>query len=534
MAQQLRTGGGHASGQRVQIPYAPGNLSLPTTVTLSALLVAGSAAAAERTLWLVEPLYPGQETLVLRTEQAISRLIPSADRTAEIVGARELVEALRGKTADLSCALGERRCPDPIDSFVASLGLERVVLIKGGQDETGYQYRVSSYRPASGELSPASASHPNFEKALLGALVKVVPLAATLEVRSTPPGAAVLIDEVRVGVTPLSTQVLPGERMVKLDLKGHQPIEEPVAVPARGFASFERPLERVPARITIAALPNGTEIFIDGKLAGKDKIDRGIQPGLHTVRFSREGYLTAEATVEVKPDDVYTLDKTLEPLAVAPPKVVEVEERPKKPAPPPAVALPPPPTETERAYSRKSYLRVNAELVQLVGERLVGVYGTAETGSITTHLPSLHGVSAEYGSFGRYFGLAVIGGGVARSVTEIGFGVTDQGVARNDINARAVLYSVRALQPQLRLAVWRATFCVQAGLEARFGQLQEEVSPAYGIFQSRDLLISGRATARLGLFEGFFLEGGYTRAVRVWGPSTAGSGGGFLGAGYAF
>src|SRR5262245_49806736 len=126
-------------------------------------------AAPEKTLWLVRPLYPGQEALAGRTEQAIDKLTPQILRVNHVIGRTELVAALKGKKADdLPCFLGEKRCADPIDPFIASLGFDRVVLIQGGQDESGYKFKVASYEPQTGKTSSASATDANLDNALLG------------------------------------------------------------------------------------------------------------------------------------------------------------------------------------------------------------------------------------------------------------------------------------------------------------------------------------------------------------------------------
>ncbi len=63
-------------------------------------LFLGSSALAQRTLWLVRPLYPGQEALVGRTEKALDKLIPAADRSKEIIGLKELSASLKARSAD--------------------------------------------------------------------------------------------------------------------------------------------------------------------------------------------------------------------------------------------------------------------------------------------------------------------------------------------------------------------------------------------------------------------------------------------------
>jgi hypothetical protein len=293
-----------------------------------ALAVSGAAHAGEKTLWLVRPLYPGQEALVAKIEQTLVSIIPEAQRGDEIIGSKELARLLgNAKLEALPCLTGEERCPDPIDPFVSRLGIDRVVMVQGGQDESGYNFKVTSYRPAKGETLPASASNAVMDRAFLGAIVKVVPLASTLEVTSTPSGAVVYVDEQKVGVTPLTTQVLPGNRVLKVDLKSHEPVEKALLIQARATGKFDYKLEKVAARLSVTASPPGTTISIDGQVVGQDRIDRGIAPGRHTIRLTAEGYKAIEESIEVKPDQQFSMEKSLEAIPGADESTAEGRQR---------------------------------------------------------------------------------------------------------------------------------------------------------------------------------------------------------------
>lgn len=516
-----------------------GERSQVIALVSAALLIAGSAHA-EPTLWLVRPLYPGQEALVERTETAIAKLMPPEVRQDAVIGLKELGQSLKGKGIEnVPCLSGEERCADPIDPYVASLGYSRVVLIQGGQDEAGFKFRVVAYEPKTGKAMPASATNVNLEKALLGAVVKVVPATSTLEVLSTPPGAAVYVDDVKVGVTPLTTQVLPGERAVRIDLKLHQPLEETIVVPFRGGAKLEKSLEKVAARIVITALPAGADISVDGVVLGKDKVDRGISPGSHVIRITAEKYKAYEQTINVKADEQYSLDKTLEPIpgvgvAVVvdpnkgkePDKAKEKEKEKEKPPPPP-----PPLTDTEKSYQYKSYFHASFEFASLLGNGFVGRrWGTAGIGRTTTLTSpgrTLMGGSAEYGTFGRYFGLAVVGvsylTNVDRFAMSVGHTIGEMGQEVKDGNTgpdaidpvRVHLVTIRAIQPQVRLAVWRFQFALQLGLEFRTGQIVDQSPNAFYTdgFMVLDLMASAHLSVRFNIAEGFFMfgSGNYTQ-----------------------
>lgn len=525
----------------------------------AALLLAGTDAFAEKTVWLVRPLYPGQEALVERTEKALDKLIPADGRSSEVIGLKELSAALQGKKTDeLPCFSGDERCADPIDAFVASLGFDRVVLVQGGQDEAGFKFRVVSYRPGAREVSPAVATNAILEKALLGAVAKVVPVASSLEVKTTPAGATVFIDDVKVGVTPLATQVLPGERTIRLDLKLHQPVEESLIIPVRGSAKLDKTLEKVAARIAISASPAGATIAIDGLVVGKDKIDRGITPGRHSIRITAEGHTAYEQSIEVKSDEQFTLDKSLEPIGGQAPKAAVTVPKPLPPPPPP------PPTPTEQTYERKSYFQAGFTYEVYTGQSLVGRrFGTDGTGRTATLLRpgrTLLGASGEYGIFGKYFGLAVFGVSYLTNPDRWGLTVGHEpGTAQEQAGTpkvtlsdsiepiRANLVTIRALQPQFRMAAWKFQFGLQTGLEFRTGQIVELANPAIykDGFLITDLLFSGRVNLRFYIVDGFYFQSAFHFALFLVGgqaalpddSATVGSGGniGFeTGFGYGF
>ncbi|MDP3151730.1 MAG: PEGA domain-containing protein [Archangium sp.] len=507
----------------LQKPYG---VALVLALTLA---LAPSAALAQKTLWLVRPLYPGQETLVDRTEKALDKLMPGDARKDSVIGHQELAAALKGQTvAEVPCFSADTRCPDPIDVFVAGLGFERIVMIQGGQDEAGFKYRVAAYDPKTGKSNPAVATNSNLEKALLGALAKVVPAASTLDVRSTPAGATVFIDDVKVGVTPLNTQVLPGERVIRFDLKLHQPVEETILIPIRGAASLEKTLDKVAARIVINALPVGTEISIDGAPIGKDKVDRGIAPGEHVIRLSAENHKSFEQTISVKPDQQYSLDKTLESnLPVKDPNGKAAVAGKGEPAQP--VTPPPPPkpaTIEDQIYERRSYFHVTFETATLNGSRLVGrrfdTEGFGRTTSFITPSRTLVGASAEFGTFGKYFGITVFGLSWLTNIDNwrmnVGYTPGERceaslgtcfATALDSVKTNLVV--IRALQPQVRIALWRFQLALQLGLEFRTGQI---IGLDEGMTTTRykdgfvplDMLLAGRFNVRFFVVDGMFLQ----------------------------
>lgn len=481
---------------------------VPLTLSLSLALATSAAPPEEvRTLWLVQPLYPGQELIVQKAEQAIATLLPAQERSQQLIGRAELVSWLQGRRGSTACVFGQEPCREPLEAWLASLGLETIVLVRGGQDESGFRFSAVSLRPATGERGEASATHAVLDTALTGALVKVLSLSSTLQAESTPQGATLFVDGVKVGTTPLSTQVLPGEHTLRLELESHLPVEVVQEVGARSQLRMERTLVKVPARLTVLARPAGTSIQVDGQPAGQDKVDQGIEPGSHTVQLAREGYLPFETSIEVKPGETLTLERELEPTSW---------ERFRQQAE----------ADQEATYQRSSSVEVGYE--QLTPSELFSAGGAglylaplsdrrwkdfAGAGGL-----QLSGVGVDFINTGRHVGLMLVGLSYLQSqggnVLSVPYEDPVEGSQVRDYSVR--LFTLRALQPQVRMALWRFTFLLQAGVElqvAALGDLRqlrpsEEELPleaALGV----DLRATGQLGVRFNMVEGLFLSGSF-------------------------
>ncbi|MGC4117167.1 MAG: PEGA domain-containing protein [Myxococcales bacterium] len=474
--------------------------------TLGVLLALGPGAAPPasaqgKTLWLVQPLYPGQDMLVTRTEEALRRLMSQSQD--QLVGRAALAAHLAGKKADLGCLTGDAACTDPVDALVASLGLERVVMLKGGQEDAAYRFKVTSYQPGTGETGFADGAGANLDKALLGALVKVVPLASTVEIASEPAGAAVFIDNEKVGVTPFSGMVLPGERLIKVEMASHMPSEKKVEVPVRGRLALTESLEKVPARIVLTGLPAGTGISIDGVKMGQDKVDKPIQPGKHKVEWALDGHLPIAEDVDVAPGATVTLDRTLAATGWTAFK-----------------------TELNRVqepiYKRGSSLSLQYEYASWWGNSLGAKENPVKGADEKDYLYArqalkrgpLQGLSLEYNQDGRYFGLMVVGLGYLT-------GEDWQYTLEHGENSKPFtvepsqwatpnLFVLRAVQPHLRIAFWRFMLYGQAGFECRGLMLTPKAGSQHTTtLWVVDPLFTLQVSLRAYLVEGLYLQAGY-------------------------
>jgi hypothetical protein len=456
------------------------------------LALATGAPQAGTTLWVFQALYPGQDFIVARGEEALSRLMPGEAGRGDIVGGKALAAYLKDARPNLECLSGDIACSDPVDSFVAMLGFGRVVMLRGGQEDNQYRFKVTSYQPATGETSFAEGTGANLDRALLAAMVKVVPLASSIEIRSEPPGATVLVDGERVGVTPYSGQVLPGERKLKLDLASHMPLEKKLEVQVRGALRFNETLEKMPARLVVNASPATTTITVDGKPFGGDKVDKPIQPGRHQILIAADGFHPVEESVDIAPGATVTLEKKLEPTTFTAVRHAMREAQ-------------------EDIYSRGDYFQLSFERVQMFGNALVAdsIGGhAAATQALLLEAPLLGG-SLEYGHSGRYFGVMIVG--LTYAQTQAGknwvYQLTDTSAPTHSGQAQTIV--LRGLQPFFRVAIWRFTLSLQGGLEGRIMRVfSDQPCCSDGGFIAFDAQLTGSGKLRVFLLSGLYLEGG--------------------------
>lgn len=461
---------------------------------------AANAPSAERTLWLVQPLFPGQESLVRRAEESLRSLIP--DEELELVGSQRLLEAERDEVAVWECIFGDGSCHDPVDALAAGFGLERVLLLKVGQEAAGFRFRAVSFQPGVGEPQVAESSHPNWETALLGAIVRLAPITASLDVRSSPPGATVYWNDEEIGVTPLTTQVLPGRSSLRLELADHATFHTSQTVPFRGEVTIEQRLEKNPGLLRIVS--PGAIIRLDGEDVGRDEVEVQVVPGAHRVELVRSGYEPHEEWVEVTAGETATLERDLAPGTWQ------------------AILLALEKAHTE-IYSKKNYVTLTYDNFRLSGDRFKG----QAVGNIDTKLEGMkgrtasdtrmHGIGLEYGSLWRFFGMSWGGLSYFRSGEDWLFeaqpgdllpalpGLPSEPQEPFPVTSPVQGFQIRALQPQLRVALWRFVFGVRGGLVGRIGWVGDDDET----FVFGDLGAEAMGSLQFHIYEGLFIEGGY-------------------------
>jgi len=112
--------------------------------------------------------------------------------------------------------------------------------------------------------------------------ITLVPQHATLSVDSTPPGAEVMLDDNRIGQTPLeAAQVAPGTYELTVARPGSHTLKRPVEIPDGADVNLGA-LKLLPPHLLLAVhAPPGSEIAIDGQPRHPVKPVEEVAPGQH-------------------------------------------------------------------------------------------------------------------------------------------------------------------------------------------------------------------------------------------------------------
>lgn len=145
--------------------------------------------------------------------------------------------------------------------------------------------------------------------------VKLEAFPVPVRFESTPPGAAVRVDEKLVGETPLSVPLAPGDYAVRVVAHGYEAIEHRVAVQPGPSAAFAWTLSAMPVEVTVSTTPPGAAIEITG--AATHRIESGatvkLAPGDYQVRADLVQHATHRRSLSIPVGKTLELTIPLEP-----------------------------------------------------------------------------------------------------------------------------------------------------------------------------------------------------------------------------
>jgi formylglycine-generating enzyme required for sulfatase activity len=147
-------------------------------------------------------------------------------------------------------------------------------------------------------------------------LVRVLqPAWARVRIDSQPQGASVQVDGEPVGVTPLETELLQGERQLALALEKHQQLALPIQVQAgRDLVLDTFRLQPADGRLVLGSDPAGASVSIDGVFHGTTPLTLSLASAVaHAVRLSKPGYQRFDAQIQLTADEEQSLNAQLQP-----------------------------------------------------------------------------------------------------------------------------------------------------------------------------------------------------------------------------
>jgi len=163
-----------------------------------------------------------------------------------------------------------------------------------------HTYRTAGIYSVS--LEARDACSGTVSRASLSNFITVTTPATTLSVASDPAGAAVFIDNVIKGRTPLTlTDTAIGNHRITITMDGYEEytrnifmeVATPLTIAAVLTRSVPQPTTQPPPNgsIAITSIPSGAEVYIDGRHRGiAPAIFPEVLPGNHQVTLSSRGY----------------------------------------------------------------------------------------------------------------------------------------------------------------------------------------------------------------------------------------------------
>ena len=141
-------------------------------------------------------------------------------------------------------------------------------------------------------------------------------LTGSLNIKSEPSNAAIIVDGNEVGNTPANiTDLVPGKHLVKISMEGYENWSESVEVSPDKENQITAVLQQLTGSLNIKSKPSNATIIVDGNEVGNTPSNiTDILPGKHLVKISMEGYENWSDNVEISPDKENQVTAVLQQL----------------------------------------------------------------------------------------------------------------------------------------------------------------------------------------------------------------------------
>ena len=145
--------------------------------------------------------------------------------------------------------------------------------------------------------------------------VSLQPAWANVTLDSVPGGAAVLIDDEIIGTTPLTAEIMQGQRSLEFSLDGYKPERFLKEFFAGTLAVLESiVLEPNDGTLLLSSRPAGATVSVDGIFKGTTPVTIVLTSGIsHRLNLSKPGYLPGKKAVSLGADEERQLKVDLTP-----------------------------------------------------------------------------------------------------------------------------------------------------------------------------------------------------------------------------
>ena len=129
----------------------------------------------------------------------------------------------------------------------------------------------------------------------------LIPDAGSLQVRSTPSGATVLLNGVERGETPLTIADAPsGENRIEIRMPGYQPFRDQFSLRAQEVREISATLAPSPTQIQIVSIPSGARVYVGNQYRGETPVTlTDLSAGEHRIRAELRGYEPSARTIRL-------------------------------------------------------------------------------------------------------------------------------------------------------------------------------------------------------------------------------------------
>ncbi|GAX59732.1 hypothetical protein SCALIN_C04_0220 [Candidatus Scalindua japonica] len=138
-------------------------------------------------------------------------------------------------------------------------------------------------------------------------------ITGSINIKSDPPQAEILIDDIESGTTPaVINDLSPETHKIDIKMDGYSVWSENVEVVANKVKQVDATLQQMTGSVNINSEPSGASIIIDGKISGiTPEIITDIKPGKYLLEASLKGYEKWSEKIEVAADKENTVTALL-------------------------------------------------------------------------------------------------------------------------------------------------------------------------------------------------------------------------------